>query len=457
MNRIKRRSRGQSKAAIKTLTTKSRASEQAIPASNGHAAEDPTVKLLAKVAELRKKLGRDPSSREINEQLCEFGEEQAARKLIERFRNRNRKLDEPEDEGIQALLWARAGRMLLREVQGLNPDPVIKNLSEFKQPPKLRQPIINGLLRRGETANLVSDPKVGKSWTVYGLALSVSQGRSWLGQLACRAGSVLIVDYELDEDLLRHRLETVATAMNVRKADYEPKIGILSLRGRLPFDIRELAQLLETRAGNKRDLVVLDAMYRALPADVSESDHTKLTALYNLIDTLAATLDCAWINIHHASKGNQSEKSITDVGSGAGVQSRAVDAHIIIRPHQEEDCFVLEAAVRSFPPLKPIGLRWDFPLWKTDTKLNTVELQTVGSKQQKAKDAQGMKDIVAALEKKNTTIRKLCEATGFGHGRIERLISQLIKEGTVRKRDAAPDKGRPATTYKLSPASEPPV
>ena len=54
----------------------------------------------------------------------------------------------------------------------------------------------------------------------------------------------------------------------------------------------------------------------------------------------------AWVNVHHASKGDQSGNSITDVGSGAGSQSLAADTHLIIRPHQDENVAVVEAVVQ---------------------------------------------------------------------------------------------------------------
>ncbi len=44
---------------------------------------------------------------------------------------------------------------------------------------------------------------------------------------------------------------------------------------------------------------------------------------------------------------SQAGKAITDVGAGAGSQSRATDTHLILRPHEEKNCAVLDAAVRS--------------------------------------------------------------------------------------------------------------
>ena len=116
-------------------------------------------------------------------------------------------------------------------------------------------------------------------------------------------------------------------------------------------------------------LVVLDAFYRFLPKDADENSNSNLTDVYNRLDSYASMLDCSFILVHHASKGNQSGKSITDVGAGAGSQARATDTHLVLRQHEEDDCVVVDAAVRSWHPIDPICLRWSFPVWNVDESL----------------------------------------------------------------------------------------
>jgi RecA-family ATPase len=67
---------------------------------------------------------------------------------------------------------------------------------------------------------------------------------------------------------------------------------------------------------------------------VSENDNASMAAVYNAIDRYADRLGCCFVAIHHASKGSQAEKSVTDVGAGAGSMSRAADTHLILRPHE---------------------------------------------------------------------------------------------------------------------------
>jgi len=119
--------------------------------------------------------------------------------------------------------------------------------------PELRPPVIDGLLRQGEVANIIAKSKSAKSWTAYGLALSVIAGGEWLGRFACTAGRVLLIDGELHPETLAHRIPLVAQSMQIvvrssdgrrRPSQWEKKLDILSLRGQ-PCDVIQLERLLE--------------------------------------------------------------------------------------------------------------------------------------------------------------------------------------------------------------------
>ncbi len=285
--------------------------------------------------------------------------------------------------------------------------------------PRLAEPVIDGLLRKGETANIIAAPKVGKSWLSYGLALSVATGDEWLGQFPCGQGRVLVIDNELHPSTLAKRLPDVAQALSLRTEQYFSQIDLLSLRGRLT-DLHGIAKSLQRVPPGEYKLVILDAWYRAVPDGVSENDNAGVAGLYNLVDRIAGRLQCAWVNVHHASKGSQSEKAVTDVGAGAGSQSRAADAHIVLRPHEEEGAVVMEAAVRSFPPIEPLPLRWTFPVWQPDDCLDASKLKGRGTRQeerQAQRDKEGMVAILGELRKGTGSSRDLQGRTGLSRPR----------------------------------------
>lgn len=238
----------------------------------------------------------------------------------------------------------------------------------------MREPLIYGLLRVGETMNLIAASKVGKSWLATLLALTFATRRKWLGRFDTAGGDVLIVDNELHPETSAYRIPAVANANEIRLDEYADHVFVMNLRGEL-LSLPQLAITLDGISPGKFKLIILDAFYRFLPPGTDENDNGAMAALYNLLDRIAAKLECAIVCIHHASKGSQSTKAVTDVGSGAGSMSRAADCHVVLRPHEEPNVVVMDAATRSWPPLDPLCLRWTFPIFAEDTTLDPALLK----------------------------------------------------------------------------------
>ncbi len=317
----------------------------------------------------------------------------------------------------------------------------------------LKPPLVDGLLRRGEVMNLISAPKIGKSWTTYGLALSVITGRTWLGAFPCTPGRVLIIDNELHPATLAFRLKTVADAMGLATEDYGDRLSVVTLRGHLA-SIRDRSRLFRGVRPGSFDVVVMDALYRLVPDDADENSNSAMKGVYNTIDRYAADLDAAMVLVHHASKGNQSDKSTTDVGAGAGSQARAADSHLILRPHAQDGAFVLDAAVRSFPPVEPVVLRWTFPVWERADDLNPADLKrfpTKSEQQQRDRDREGFDAIVTALRSAGPqTARQLRTSARLSRERLDRLVATMEADQRLAI-STTTIKGNPSKIYHLAP------
>lgn len=245
----------------------------------------------------------------------------------------------------------------------------------IRQYPDLRPVVIDGLLREGETMNVVAAPKVGKSWLVHWLALSVCAGTPWLGK-STTPGRVLLIDGELHKETLTRRLERTREHLDLPESTLA-NLDVLALRGQR-VTIDEIAHLSESIGSGTYRLIILDALYRFLPMGGEENANETMTQIYNQIDHLARCTRASVVIVHHASKGNQSEKSVTDVGSGAGAQSRAADTHLILRQHEEEHAVVVDAVVRSFAPLEPFVIQSTRPGWELAAHLDPANLRRGG-------------------------------------------------------------------------------
>jgi hypothetical protein len=350
---------------------------------------------------------------------------------------------EPSPDELREVWESDKGANLHLSHDG-KPDRIIKpeTIGDLiRRHPRMRSVVIDGMLRKGETMNLIAPPKVGKSWLSYSLALSVVTGREWLDSFACTPGKVLLLDNELHPETIAHRLPVVADALGITRPEYESDLHVVALRGRL-LSLPQLDRVFDGLAAGEYQLVIGDAWYRFIPEGVSENDNAQIAGLFNRLDAYVSGVDCAWCGIHHTSRGPQAEKSVTDTGAGAGAQSRAADTHAVMRPHEDEGVIVFEAAVRSFPPLSPMALRWAFPLWLPDHGADPTLLKgrlTKGEQRTTERHAEAMKKLVDALRQGPATRRVLMAKTKLSRELCQTLLDRLEVDGqatytTINKR-----------------------
>lgn len=297
--------------------------------------------------------------------------------------------------------------------------------------PKLRDPVIEGWVRECEVMNLIAAPKFGKSWFVYYIMFCVVTGQPVFGRYPVKHGRVLLIDLELHKSLIASRLKTVAAALGLTIDDYAEFVDVISLRG----DWKSMEELLAAATDiipGEYVLLIIDSRYRLEGGKENDNDDTK--SFHNRADRLAEITGAAVLIVHHQSKGDQSGKRLTDLGAGGGAQSRAADTHIALREHEENGVAVIEAALRSFPPLDPLAIRWTFPLWTADEWADPAKLagkQTRGDERQQERDREARNLIVDALMLATASVRALREKTGLSRERIERILLKLISEDQV--------------------------
>lgn len=299
--------------------------------------------------------------------------------------------------------------------------------------PKLHPPVIDGLLREGETANIIAASKVGKSWMAYDLLLSVATGKPWLDRFNTSKGRVLLIDNELHRPTIANRIPAVGQALELFESDYHNELDVWPLRGNLR-SLEDLHREFEDVDRGYYRLVIFDARYRFSSEIESENDNAATTRFYNTLDRLAEQTGSALALIHHSSKGLQSDKSVVDVGAGAGAQARAADCHLVLRDHEEEGIAVMDGAVRSFAPVKSLALRWQFPIWVPDLDTDASQLKgrlTGKEKRQLEQDAKAQHSFIKALLAGAATGNQIRKRTGFGYDRLNRVASQLEESGQI--------------------------
>jgi hypothetical protein len=256
----------------------------------------------------------------------------------------------------------------------------------WQQFPELREAVIGGMLRRGQVGNIISTSKSYKTYLMLGMAICMAIGRMWLDRFEMIGGRVLIIDLELQPGDIVRRTREIAAAMHAPLDVVAENIHIQSLRGK-SGTVDQIERLILSFSPGDYDLVIVDPLYKTYPENFDENSNAHMTALYRRWERLAEHLDAALFIVHHGTKGSQADKRTVDVGAGASAQSRSADAHIALREHEVDNCVVFDARIRSFAPIDPMVLRWEYPQWQRDLGLNPEDIKT-GRKSRNADKAE---------------------------------------------------------------------
>ena len=262
---------------------------------------------------------------------------------------------------------------------------------------------------------------------VNSLTISIAAGMDWL-RLNVDQGCVLFIDNELHQNTTTYRFMEVTKALNLPSHLFSDQLRVRSLRGDLK-DMNQLGEIFSRIKPGRYRVIVIDAFYRTMPDGTDENDNGAIAALYNKLDRYALQLKCEFILIHHTSKGNQAAKSVTDVGAGAGAQSRAADTHVILRAHEEKDKVVMDAATRSWPPLDTLVLAKQHPLFVIDDDADPTAL--LGAvKTGQSKPAMGLEEFVeSCIASQDPCIySEIVRVASGQHGLSKRQVRQLIDE-----------------------------
>jgi len=280
---------------------------------------------------------------------------------------------------------------LLQSPERSEPIEILPYADLATRKPNRAQAIIDGVLRRGAVGTLIGGTKTRKSWALGLLAAAaLSGGRlEWLGYRVepCR---VLVIDGELTPATLYFRYGKIFEAVGLT-TEQTRGLDLIPLRGRTKQVSRALDSA-RAKGPGYYGVIILDPLYTIYPPDprFNENDNAAMRRLYDEIIMFAGQTMAAVLVCHHLSKGDQSQKNLTDLGAGAGAISRAGDAHLALLPHQEPDVVVLNGVVRDFPELTPSCWRWTFPLFNAaEPELHPEDIQRParGGSRQKNKTA----------------------------------------------------------------------
>lgn len=236
-----------------------------------------------------------------------------------------------------------------------------------------REIIIDKIVRRRQLLNVVSASKGGKSFFTQQVAVCVASGTPFLG-FVTRPGrsKVLLIDYENDEINLENRIFLMSQEMGIPMEELKT-LEYVALDGQR-LDVFAVEKML---TDIEFELVVIDCLYWAKPAELEENSNDHMSLVYNQFMKIAKKCNTAVLIVHHTAKGGGKGSAIVDMGRGASAIGGATGSQLIIRPDgdydddtpEEDIVYKLELKCRSFKSPPPTRIQFKYPVWKLASKI----------------------------------------------------------------------------------------
>jgi AAA domain-containing protein/primase-like protein len=316
--------------------------------------------------------------------------------------------------------------------------------SYHTMPPQL----LPGLVHRAEVFSVIGGPKCRKSYFIAQLALAIASGTEWLGYQPAQ-GRVLLADNELLRPSITRRLQRIAQAMGIDFASTMRNIDIASMRDN-PLDIEKIQGKLCENTSQPYTAIFIDALYKCYPHGVDENSNADMMRVFSALSSIATQQNATVFVTHHFSKGKQTDKAVSDIGSGGGAQSRATDCHMVLLPHKESGHLALHFIVREFATAKPIVIRDEFPLWVLAPDKNPDEVLKTTTHSKLTLD--GVVALLTSSTKYKDFHRLVKSTLGGTKDDISLVIEEAVKRSLIGETPAIGSKPR-----MLSPNTQPPA
>ena len=232
-----------------------------------------------------------------------------------------------------------------------------------------RQWIVPDMVPRKTVTLFSGHGGVGKSLLALQLAVAAAAQASWLGK-PVKAGRVLVISAEDDDDELHRRLEDILTAeclgyddiagLTLRSLAGED--ALLAVESQLALIQTELFRELEARAVEEGPvLIVIDTLADVYPSN--ENDRGKARQFVGILRGLAIRRNCAVLLLGHPSLTGLANGTGTSGSTGwhNSVRSRLYMSRITDNGFEPDpDARVLSTQKANYGPTKgEISLKWE--------------------------------------------------------------------------------------------------
>lgn len=291
--------------------------------------------------------------------------------------------------------------------------------------------VVSGLIAELCKVVIGSGSKSFKTWVTIMLALCIAHGRKFWGRDAIRR-RVLYVNLELKPATFKKRVQIIANHIGVTISP--GWFHHVSLRGKIaglsPNQL--ITRIIELAKHFNAEVVALDPVYKA-NTEGEENNSRDQTLFFNELDRLTTEAGCTLILNDHFGKGNQSEKDPLDAIRGSSAKGGDVDAAIILRKHEVEDCFRVDVIHRELPPVEPFCIGWNFPVMELRPDLDPEAMKKPKGGRKKAHSFEKLLSVIeSTTEQKPISISAWAKAAQIERTTLNGYTEDMRKQGYIR-------------------------
>ena len=285
---------------------------------------------------------------------------------------------------------------------------------------------VDGVLPEG-MGLLCGPPKVGKSWLVAGVGLSVAAGGMTLGRIACKQRPVLYLALEDGDRRLQSRFRTIMEGPLPAEISYLTKVEQNLI-------IPTIAEYLSLHR-NSAPLILLDTLGKARPPkqrgdDSYAADYALGTQLKNLTDGIRGA--CLLI-VHHTRKAESAD--FVDSVSGTQGIAGSADFILILSRKRKSNEAVLSVTGRDIPE-NEYALVVEDGRWSLDGMDLLDAAATVDKRQQTGKLGDRSSDYLTFVQSRplGTRPSDLAQQFQCSSNDASTYLQRLYSKGLIDKR-----------------------
>ena len=296
----------------------------------------------------------------------------------------------------------------------------------------LPEPIIAGLISRGEKGELAGGSKSFKTWALINQALAIASGIPWW-RFSTHPTPVIFLNLEIPRPFFEQRVRDVASALGVAIPE---TFNVLHLRN-VKLGERDcwnafLVRLKELCSAIQNPFLTSDPIYKLLGGR-NENSAGDVAQLLAQLDEMVQLMDGSNFFGHHYSKGNQSDKEAIDRAAGSGVFQRDPDSILTMTAHKDESAFTVDSIIRNHLPVNAFCVSWKCPLFelRPDLDPNDLKAPKTATGPYSPKD---LAELLANQELRSSAFQKLADdELDISKAQFYRMLPQAEKLGLLHK------------------------